>query len=43
MQGYFPTEYNLMLETGVLAGHLAPEMNARLADIYRTNKRGNTR
>ncbi len=43
MQGYFPTAYKLQLDTGVLAGHLAPEMNARLADIYRSNKRSNTR
>ena len=43
MQGYFPTRYNLMLDTGILAGQLAPEMDSRLADIYRNNKRGNTR
>lgn len=43
MQGYFPTQYNLMLETGVLAGQLAPEMDSKLADIYRHNRRGNTR
>ena len=43
MQGYFPTKYNLMLDTGILAGQLAPEMNNHLADLYRYNKRGNTR
>lgn len=43
MQGYFPTQYNLMLETGVLAGQLAPEMDSRLADLYKHNRRGNTR
>ena len=43
MQGHFPTEYNLMLDTGILAGQLAPEMDSRLADIYRNNRRGNTR
>lgn len=43
MQGHFPTEYNLMLDTGILAGQLAPEMDSRLADIYRNKNRGNTR
>ena len=43
MQGYFPTQYNLMLETGVLAGQLTPEIDSRLADRYKQNRRGNTR
>ena len=43
MKGYFPTEYNLMLETGILAGQLAPEIDSRLAEIYKQNRRGNTR
>ena len=43
MQDYFPTDYKIMLDTGILAGQLAPEMNNHLADLYRYNKRGNTR
>ncbi len=43
MQGYFPTQYNLMLETGVLAGQLTPEIDSRLADRFKQNRRGNTR
>ena len=43
MQAYFPTNYEIMLDTGILAGQLAPEMDNRLAEIYRYNKRGNTR
>lgn len=43
MQGYFPANYEIMLDTGILAGQLAPEMDGRLAEIYRHNKRGNTR
>lgn len=43
MQAYFPTNYEIMLDTGILAGQLAPEMDSRLAEIYRHNKRGNTR
>lgn len=42
VQAYFPAEYKIMLDTGILAGQLAPEMDSRLADIYRYNKR-NTR
>ena len=43
MQGYFPTQYNLVLNSGVLAGQLAPEIDSRLADLYKHNRRGNTR
>lgn len=43
MQTYFPANYEIMLDTGILAGQLAPEMDNRLAEIYRHNKRGNTR
>lgn len=43
MQAYFPANYEIMLDTGILAGQLAPEMDGRLAEIYRHNKRGNTR
>ena len=43
MQAYFPANYEIMLDTGILAGQLAPEMDNRLAEIYRHNKRGNTR
>ena len=43
MQAYFPANYEIMLDTGILAGQLAPEMDSRLAEIYRHNKRGNTR
>ncbi len=43
MQAFFPTNYEIMLDTGILAGQLAPEMDNRLADIYKQNRRGNTR
>ena len=43
MEAYFPTDYKIMLDTGILAGQLAPEMNNHLADLYKYNKRGNTR
>lgn len=43
MRGFFPADYKIMLDTGILAGQLAPEMDGRLADIYRNNLRGNTR
>lgn len=43
MEGYFPTNYNLMLDSGILAGQLAPEMDYRLAEIYTHTTRGNTR
>ena len=43
MQAFFPASYEIMLDTGILAGQLAPEMDGRLAEIYRHNKRGNTR
>lgn len=43
LQAYFPVNYQIMLDTGILAGQLAPEMNNRLADIYKNNLRGNTR
>lgn len=41
IQNYFPADYKIMLDTGVLAGQLAPEMNRRLADILKNNRRGN--
>ena len=41
IQNYFPSEYKIVLDTGVLTGQLAPEMNRKLADIYKNNKRGN--
>lgn len=43
MQDYFPKDYQIMLDTGVLAGELTPKINSRLADTFRHNKRGNTR
>lgn len=43
MQDYFPAQYKIMLDTGILAGQLAPEMDSRLVGIYRNNLRGNTR
>lgn len=43
MEAYFPTDYKIMLDTGILAGQLAPKMNNSLADLYRYDKRGNTR
>ena len=43
MQDYFPSEYKIMLDTGILAGQLAPEMDSRLADILKHTTRGNTR
>lgn len=43
MEAYFPTDYRIMLDTGVLAGQLAPKMNNSLADLYRYDRRGNTR
>lgn len=43
LQAYFPTQYKIMLDTGILAGQLAPEMDSRLANIYKNNLRGNTR
>lgn len=43
MEAYFPTDYRIMLDTGVLAGQIAPKINNSLADLYRYDKRGNTR
>lgn len=43
MEAYFPADYKIVLDTGILAGHLAPEINNSLADLYRFDKRGNTR
>lgn len=43
MQDFFPANYQIMLDTGILAGQLAPEMDSRLAGIYKNNLRGNTR
>lgn len=43
MQNYFPENYQIMLDTGTLAGELTPTINSRLAEIYKNNKRGNTR
>lgn len=43
MQNYFPANYQIMLDTGIMAGELAPVMNERLGNIYRNNLRGNTR
>lgn len=43
IQAYFPAQYKIMLDTGILAGQLAPEMDGRLAGIYKNNLRGNTR
>ena len=43
MQAYFPSQYKIMLDTGILAGQLAPEMDSRLAGMYKNNLRGNTR
>ena len=40
-QSYFPTDYKIVLDSGVLAGQLAPEMNRKLADILKNNRRGN--
>ena len=41
IQDYFPSEYRIVLDSGVLAGQLAPEMNRKLADILKNNRRGN--
>ena len=41
IQDYFPTDYKIVLDSGVLAGQLAPEMNRKLADILKNNRRGN--
>lgn len=41
LQNYFPSEYKIVLDSGVLAGQLAPEMNRKLADILKNNRRGN--
>lgn len=43
IQAYFPVNYEIVLDTGILAGQLAPEMDSRLAGIYTNNLRGNTR
>lgn len=43
LQNYFPVNYQIMLDTGILAGELTPNINSRLAEIYKNNKRGNTR
>lgn len=43
MQNYFPVSYQITLDSGILAGELAPGINSRLAEIYKNNKRGNTR
>lgn len=43
MQDYFPADYKILLDTGILAGELTPKINSKLADTYRHNKRGNTR
>lgn len=43
MQDYFPADYKILLDTGTLAGELTPQINSKLADTYRHNKRGNTR
>lgn len=43
MQDYFPADYNILLDTGILAGELTPKINSKLADTYIHNKRGNTR
>ena len=43
MQDYFPADYKILLDTGTLAGELTPQINSKLANTYRHNKRGNTR
>lgn len=43
MEAYFPADYKIMLDTGILAGQIAPKINNSLADLYKYNKRGNTR
>ena len=43
MRNYFPANYQITLDSGILAGELAPGINSRLAEIYKNNKRGNTR
>lgn len=43
MEAYFPTDYKIMLDTGILAGQIAPKINNSLADLYRYDRRGNTR
>lgn len=43
LQSYFPANYQITLDSGILAGELAPGINSRLAEIYKNNKRGNTR
>lgn len=43
LQSYFPANYQITLDSGILAGELAPGINSKLAEIYKNNKRGNTR
>ena len=43
MRDYFPASYQITLDSGIVAGELAPGINSRLAEIYKNNKRGNTR
>lgn len=40
MQTFFPKDYNIMLDTGVLAGELAPAMDVRLGNIMSGRERG---
>lgn len=43
LQENMPADYQIRLDSGALVGELAPAMDGKLADIYRHNKRGNTR
>lgn len=40
MQAFFPKEYKIMFETGVLAGELAPAMDVQLGNIMSGRERG---
>lgn len=43
VQDYFPAEYKIMLDTGILAGEMAGRMDSVLGERYKYSRRGNTR
>ena len=40
---YFPSEYKIMLDTGILAGEMAGRIDGLLGERYKYSRRGNTR
>lgn len=40
---YFPSEYKIMLDTGILAGEMAGQIDGLLGERYKYSRRGNTR